>query len=436
MNTEELIITGGRQLHGSIAVRGSKNSATKLLAAAILASHPVTLENVPDVQDVRSILALLTSMGVVITGPNNHRVTVDPRNANLTSFDQAIVRRLRASAVLLGALIAKFPEVRLPGPGGDQIGSRPLDTHLDAFRQLGIEVRDEDGVYVLRKHVRRSVDLTMSEFSVTATENVLLASVLADGQKTTIRCAAADPSVQDVVWFLQSMGARISGLGTSTLIVDGVARLTPTRPYTVMPDPVEAGTFICLAAATKSPLTITDVPTSFLHAELQKFREANVTFSVGQQRLDPLGHYEIQDISVRPPTRLRALRKVHNMPFPGFSPDLLPPFAVMMTQAEGTTLIHDWMYEGRLKYVEELNKMGAEVFVADPHRILVTGPRSLSGAPITNYDIRTGAAMVIAGLVASGTTVVRPAFQLDRGYERLDQRLNDIGASIVRKGTQ
>ncbi|MBI4093024.1 MAG: UDP-N-acetylglucosamine 1-carboxyvinyltransferase [Candidatus Kerfeldbacteria bacterium] len=424
-------IEGQRPLGGEITVSGSKNSALKILAATLLTSEPCIIQNVPRIEDVFRLLELLESLGAKAVWSDSHTVRVEAKAINPANISRDIIGRLRASVILMGALLARSDEVSLPGPGGDQIGARPLDAHLTAFRALGVEVVETTGTYKLRARPRGDLDFTMPEFSVTATENAILASVLSSGNQTIIRCAAADPSVQDLCWFLQSLGAQISGVGLHTLTIRGVATLHPTIDYTVMPDPVEAGTLLCLAAAARSEVRIKNFPI-FLYSELQKFREANVNFAMLDRRSFHGSSYEVVDIVTHPTTELRAVRRVHGMPYPGFHDDLLPPFTVLLTQATGTSLVHDWMYEGRLKFVEELNKMGADIFISDPHRCLVTGPRSLYGSHITNYDIRTGASLFIAAIVASGTSTVAPAYQLDRGYEALDQRLNRLGAKIER----
>lgn len=425
-------IVGQKPLAGDLEVRGSKNAATKMLVASLLTNEPCTFHRTPRVEDVHRIVDILHDLGAATKWEDEHTVTVACAAIDPDKLSPAVVRKLRSSVVVIGALLGRTGEVRLPSPGGDQIGARPMDAHFDALKQLGVEVREQQGTYMLKQHTRQDVDMTMGEFSVTATENVILASVRGTGYVTTVRCAAADPSVQDLCWFLRSLGAKIDGIGTHTLVIRAVPVLHGASEAWIMPDPVEAGTFLCLAAAARAPIRIIGVSPDFLHSEFVKFRQANVSFECGQKRRAPGGNYDLVDIAVRPVNELRPLKNLHNMPFPGFSADLLPPFAVLLTQANGTSKVHDWMYEGRLKYVEELNKMGADIFIADPHRILVNGPSNLYGTNFTNYDIRTGATGIIAGLIAGGETTLAPAYQLDRGYEHLDERLRGIGADITR----
>ncbi len=428
-------IIGQQPLHGAITVAGSKNAATPILMATVLTAASCHLKNVPRIEDVYRVVELLQSVGATVTWSGEHELNVEVKTIEPDTLAAETVRRLRSSVLLMGALLGRAGRVRIPGPGGDQIGARPLDAHLLAFRELGIVVEDEGGMYTLTQGRRGDVSLTMPEFSVTATENVILASVLAVGKRTTIFCAAADPSVQDLCWFLQGLGAEISGIGTHTLTIEGVRELVGTTGYTIIPDPVETGTFLALAAAARAELRIIGAAPDFLMAELQKFREANVSFELANQRNGPEGRYRLADIVTQRGIPLRPVRSIHNMPYPGVSADVLQPFAVMLTQANGTSLVHDWMYEGRLKYVEELNKMGADIFIADPHRILVNGPSNLFGATIASYDIRTGAALLIAALMAEGISTIAPGYQVDRGYERLDERLRALGAVIERLET-
>lgn len=424
-------IEGQKPLSGEIIVNGSKNSCLKVMAACLLTTDRVKLRNIPRIEDVYRLLEMLETLGVVVTWVGEHDLAIQASRVNPEALNFEAVGRLRASVILMGALIGRCGRVRIPGPGGDQIGARPLDAHLTAFRALGVQIESQGDVYHLKSLKRGDIGFTLSEFSVTATENAVLASVLSAGNTTVIRCAAAEPSVQDLCWFLQALGADISGIGTHTLVIKGVKRLSGELTYTIMPDPVEAGTFICLAAAARAEILIKNVPT-FLDAEIEKFRQAGVSFELINRRPGPDEHYQLVDFAVHRTSPLQPLKKLHNMPYPGIFADLLPPFTVLLTQANGTSLVHDWMYEGRLKYVEELNKMEAGIFIADPHRILVTGPRNLYGSQITNYDIRTGASLFIAALIAAGTSIVGPVYQLDRGYERLDGRLSALGASIRR----
>ena len=272
--------------------------------------------------------------------------------------------------------------------------------------------------------------MVMSEFSVTATENVILASVLGNSS-IRVECCASEPHVQDLCWFLESCGAHIAGIGTHTLTIQGVEKLHPSE-YTIIPDPIELGTFVVLAAATHTTLRIENATPAFLRMGMKKFEEVGIEFAVEDQRNDSLGHYEIATVIPKKIQTLQALKKVHCMPYPGFPADLVQPFALLMTQAQGITLVHDWMYDGRLRYVSELQKMGANITVLDPHRILIVGPTPLYGKEIVSYDLRAGATMIVAALIAEGTTTIHGIQQVDRGYEAIDSRLNALGAGIQR----
>jgi len=266
--------------------------------------------------------------------------------------------------------------------------------------------------------------------SVTGTENMILAAAINQGT-VRIRVAAADPSVQDLCWFLKKMGVDIEGIGTNNLKIKGASSLKGCE-YFVMPDPIETGTFICLAGATRSKITIENTAPEFLALELEKYKEVGLKLDIKYLDISPSENYKLANIEVNGRVDLKAIKKLHDMPHPGFKADLIQPFTVLMTQAEGTSLIHDWMYDGRLKYVAELKKMGSNIVVSDPHRIVVIGPAPLFGKEITSFDLRAGATLIIAALAASGTSVVSNIYQVDRGYESLDVRLSKLGAKIER----
>ncbi len=425
-------VTGQSPLGGELTVNGSKNAATPILASTLLCGESSTITNVPRIEDVHRVVDLLRSVGARAEWTADHELSIDATSVDPSTIDVKVVRSLRSSVLFMGALVGRCGTVTMPGPGGDQIGARPLDSHFEGFRELDITVSREDDTFVLKRNKRSDVTLTLSEFSVTATENIILASATSAGNTTHVHCAAADPSVQDLCWFLVSRGAKIEGIGTHDLTIHGVKTLGSATPYRVMPDPVETGTFIALGAASRSRLIIRNAAPSFLTSELKKFQEAHARITVRPHRSTAPARYALADVIVDRSADLAAVRNLHNMPYPGFTPDLLQPFSVLLTQANGTSLVHDWMYEGRLKYVEELNKMGAQIFIADPHRILITGPSTLYAADITSYDIRTGASLFIAALIAAGTSTIGPAYQVDRGYEHLEERLRSIGAVIER----
>ena len=314
--------------------------------------------------------------------------------------------------------------------GGCSIGRRPVDAHFSALRDLGYECSVDDQWITVEKKSDPRGSIVMSEFSVTATETAILASVLCD-DSVTIKCAAADHVVQDLCWFLNAAGARISGIGTHSLSISGVKSLHAAE-YWIMPDPIETGTFIALAAATRGSIEILNAAPEFLTLEMRKFENIGVTFTMKNVRRSLHDSYDLATIVPHVQHSLRPIKKLHSMPYPGFTPDLMQPFALLMTQAQGISLIHDWMYDGRLRYVTELQKMGANITIMDPHRVLIVGPTPLYAKEITSYDLRAGATLVLAGLIAEGETLIHGVEQVDRGYERLEERLQELGADIRR----
>lgn len=413
------VIRGGRPLDGDIVVGGMKNAATPILAATLLVPEPCVIGNVPRLSDVERMLDILRSLGSSVewTGPNE--LTIDTGKADIGSLDAKAVKSMRSSILLMGPLLARFHEVTIPEPGGCIIGNRPIDDHLRVLGGLDADIRhNEDGSLTLTTGGLKGSNGILPVFSVTATENALLAAATADGT-TVIRLAAAEPHVQNLADFLNSAGARITGAGTHTLVVEGVRRLRGTK-HRVIPDQIEAGTFAVLGALTKGTLNIRGVVPEHLDIILLTLDRAGVRYALkgdtlvvgGQGRLDAF--------------RLQAL------PYPGFPTDLQAPFGVLATQCSGTSLIHDPMYEGRLGYINELAKMGANATICDPHRVVITGPTPLYGKEILGLDLRAGATLVMAGLVASGETVLHNAKVIDRGYERLDERLRALGAEIER----
>ncbi|MEK9152252.1 MAG: UDP-N-acetylglucosamine 1-carboxyvinyltransferase [Patescibacteria group bacterium] len=413
-----LIIRGGRHLTGDITVGGMKNAATPILAATLLASEPCVIENLPRLSDVERMLDILRSLGASAEWTGEHQVTIDTRRADIGSLDAKAVKSMRSSVLLMGPLLARFHEVRMPEPGGCIIGNRPLDAHLSALESLGAEVRRENGHYVLTSGRLKGAVIILPEFSVTATENAIMAAVLAEG-RTVIKIAATEPHVQDLCRFLTACGARISGVGSHTLTIDGVERLGGAR-HRLIPDQIEAGTFAVLSALTKGRIVIRGIDPGHLDLILLTLKSAGVRVVVDGDTLRT------------EPSTLKAIRRVQTLPYPGFPTDLQAPFGVLATQCTGTTLIQEPLYEGRFGYVNELIKMGANATICDPHRVLISGPTPLYGQEIRGLDLRAGATLVIAGLVAQGETVLHGAEVIDRGYERLDERLKALGADISR----
>lgn len=424
------IIQGGNSLQGSIRVSGFKNAATPIIAATILSKEDITLHNVPLIEDVKKMMQILVSMGSSVTWVDKNSVRINNEKLDPDKIDMKLVGAMRSSILLMGAMVARFGRIKIKEPGGCQIGSRSMDTHFLAFKKLGVDVTRENKYYFLEKVRAADEEIVMSEFSVTGTENVILAAALNHG-KVNLKIAAAEPSVQDLCWFLETLGVDIKGIGGHNLLIEGRKTLKGGEYY-VMPDPIETGTFISLAGATRSQFTIENAAPEFMTLEMQKYREVGLKFRIEYIDLSPSKHYKLANIHVDGKVELKSIKKLHDMPHPGFAADLVQPFAVMMTQANGTSLIHDWMYDGRLKYVPELQKMGANIIVSDPHRIIIIGPSPLFGKEITSFDLRAGATLIIAALASAGKSVVSNIYQVDRGYEELDVRLAALGADIER----
>lgn len=415
------VINGGKKLSGSIPVFGSKNAALPLLAACLLTSEEVTLKNIPGISDIESMSAILKSAGASIER-DGERITISTANLKDAQMPADQVGKFRGSVLLMGALLGRSKQVTLSKPGGDLIGARPLDVHFDAFTQLGAVVSDNDSSVTIDGSALKAGEVTLQELSVTATENVMLVAATLPG-KTTIQIAAAEPHISALADLLNLMGAKITGAGTHTIEIEGNANLRGCE-FTNIQDMLEAGTFILMAASTKSDMTITNVPLDHLRIFFKKITDIGIKFEISKTSKTT------GDVTVHA-SPLKAFR-VQTLPYPGIATDLQSPFAVVATQAEGHTLVHDPMYEGRFKYINELQKMGADAVVCDPHRVIINGPTPLKGHRIPSLDIRSGATLLIAGLTAEGQTIVDEAEHIDRGYANLLERLQAVGADITR----
>ena len=425
---ERFVIEGGRRLCGTITPAGNKNAALPLLAASLLTDQPVVLRNIPQIGDVATKIALLRGLGMRIEQRGGHSWAIHAAGVGDTEPDAALARQIRTSILLAGPLLARRGFVRLPRPGGDSIGRRRLDTHFLALQGLGAAIEVTPNEYVLRADRLRGADLFLDEMSVTATEQAIMAAVLAEGD-TTISNAASEPHIQDLCRFLNQLGARIEGIGTNTLAISGVARLGGGE-YTIGPDFMEVASFIGLAAVTGSAIRIAGA----------RPRDHRMT-RIGFGKLGVRWHDDGDDIVVPGDQDLRvqedahnAIPKIESMPWPGFNPDLLSIALVVATQTRGTVLIHEKMFESRLFFVDRLIGMGAKIVLCDPHRAVVVGPSQLYGEPegLPSPDIRAGMALLIAALCAQGRSVIYNIGQIDRGYERIEQRLQTLGAQIER----
>ncbi len=425
---EQFIIEGGHRLSGTITPSGNKNAALPLLAASLLTSEPLTLHNVPAIGDVQTKLELLDQMGVSVERLGPHSLSLHARAICSSEPDAALGRKIRTSTLLAGPLLARCGYAKLPRPGGDFIGRRRLDTHFLALRELGAAIEITPQNYILQAERLRGADIFLDEMSVTGTEQAILAAVLAEGH-TTIGNAASEPHVQDLCNCLNAMGARINGVGTNLLEIDGVAQLGRAE-YTIGPDFMEVGSLIGLAAVTGSSLRIVGARPRDHRMTWIAFRKMGVAWEVeGEDIVVPAE----QDLLVQGDMH-GAIPKVDSSPWPGFSPDLISTALVVATQARGTVLIHEKMFESRLFFVDRLIGMGARIVLCDPHRAVVVGPAQLYGEPegMPSPDIRAGMALVIAALCARGRSVIYNIGQIYRGYERIDERLAALGARIER----
>lgn len=419
------MIQGGRALAGTIQPSGNKNAALPILAACLLSDEPVILENVPDIVDVHVMLALLDDLGADVREEGPNELVITAADLRHTSPDADLCRRLRASLLLAGPLLARCGQVDMPLAGGDFIGRRRVDTHLLAFRALGAEY-EVGRSYKLSHNGLRGTEIFLDEASVTATENTLMAAAMAEGA-TTVLNAASEPHVQDLARFLVELGVTIDGIGTNRLVVYGVDRLRGGR-FRIGPDHIEVASFIGLGAITGSDLTIPDV-------RAEDLRMIRMTFERLGIRVDIEGDV----LRVPPDQDLRvvadegdAIPKVDDGVWPAFPADLTSIATAVATQTHGTVMIFEKMFENRLFFVDKLVSMGAKIVLCDPHRAVVTGPSRLYGERLESPDIRAGMAMLIASLVAEGTSTIGNVGQIDRGYEDIDGRLRAVGADIER----
>ena len=413
-------IEGQQKLHGNINILGAKNAALKIIPAAILGNSTSVISNVPDIVDIEKMVKILESIGAKITFENNI-VTVDPEKVNSYKPDKDLVKKLRGSIVLVGALLSKFGRAHFFQPGGCLIGARSIDDHLDLFKQLGIKIKVKNGEYDLIGYPKAG-HIVLRKLSVTATENAILATVLSNGT-TTIHASAAEPEIADLANYLNKMGASILGAGTHEITVVGVKSLSGVN-HRIIPDRIEAGTFLMLAVAANAELLVGPIIYNHLDVVLKRLEDAGARFEIiekdGQEYIKTKKHNGL------------ICQNIDTRPYPGFPTDLQSPYAVLMTQAKGECHIFETMFEGRFAYLEELKLLGAKANILNPHEFTVSGPTNLSAAEISSQDIRGGAALVLAALIAKGTTVINDIEIVDRGYEKIDEKLRAVGAKIER----
>ncbi len=415
---EVIRIEGGHKLNGSVKISGSKNATVALIPAAILAMNgPVTICGVPNISDVESLSVLLRELNVTVIQKSSDHIVIDTANMVNIPMDHPAVQKLRASYYFMGALLGKYGEVKMKMPGGCWLGPRPIDLHLKGFEALGATVDYAQGYYTIKaeKLVGNKIYLDIS--SVGATINIMMAAVYAEG-RTTIENAAKEPEIIDVATLLNKMGAQIRGAGTNVITIDGVKELNGCF-HEIIPDRIEAGTFIIIAAAAAEKMTVENIIPQHLESLLSKLTEMGVQMAVDVDRVTITGGNKIKGVDVK------------TLPYPGFATDLQQPLTTLMTQAEGSSKIIETIYVERFKHCQELQRLGANIEVGQATSNII-GPTALFGDRVTATDLRCGASLVIAGLIAEGTTEIQDVYHIDRGYEGLDDKLNALGAKITR----
>ncbi len=426
---DKFIIQGGVPLKGEVTPSGNKNAALPLLAACILATEPVILHNMPDINDVRTMRELLVSIGVEVTHLGDHSWEINAQNIQCSNLDTELCSKIRASVLLAGPVLARTGELKLPPPGGDVIGRRRLDTHILALQALGVQTayNREENVFEFSAAKLTGSEILLDEASVTATENAVMAAITADG-KTIIRNAASEPHVQEVCQFLNILGAKISQIGSNTLHINGVKKLGGGE-FTIGPDYLEVLSFVGAAVVTGGEITIKDAGPEYLSMIEQVFKRLGVEWLVnGQDIFVPSQQSRTIQTDFR-----GVIPEISVMPWPAFPSDLMSIAIVVATQSHGNVLFHDWMYEGRMYFTDKLSSMGAQIVLCDPHRCIVNGPSELFSGNVDSPDIRAGLALVLAALAAEGESIIRNVSQIDRGYERIDEKLRSLGANIIRE---
>mgnify|MGYP001019769282 CR=1 FL=1 len=415
---DQLLIQGGVPLVGELEISGAKNAVLPIIVGALLADSPITLTNIPHLRDVTTSIELLATMGAEITIDERLALEIDPRSINRFEVPYELVKTMRASILVLGPLLSKYGEARVSLPGGCAIGSRPVNIHLDGLRAMGADIRVEKGFIVARADRLQGAHIFMDVVTVTGTENLMMAAVLAKGV-TVLENAAREPEVNDLANFLNAMGAQIEGIGSSTLRITGVEKLHGVN-YRVIPDRIEAGTYLAAAVVTQGDVTIRRVDPTHLESVLIKFEESGAMLDVG-------------DDWIRCDMRGRSIKPVNivTMPYPAFPTDMQAQFLVMNTLAKGVAHVKETIFENRFMHVPELIRMGANISI-DGNVAITQGVESLVGAQVMATDLRASASLILAGLAAEGETIINRVYHIDRGYERIEEKLSRVGANIQR----
>ena len=418
---EVFVMKGGNPLRGEVVISGAKNAALGIVAGALLTDEEVIIENLPDVRDINVMLEALRAIGAKVRRIESHVVSIQADQLSMKSVDDDAIRRIRASYYFIGALLGKYHQAKVALPGGCAIGERPIDQHIKGFTALGAEVEISDGYFVAKAEELVGQHIYLDVVSVGATINLMLAAVLADGQ-TIIENVAKEPHIVDVANFLNSMGANIRGAGTDTIRIRGVERLHGTT-YGVIPDQIEAGTFMCAAAVTRGNILIKNIIPKHMESIAAKLRDMGNTVYEGDEEIQVIGGEKQRGT------------KIKTLPYPGFPTDMQPQIAVTLALAEGKSTVTESIFENRFLYVEELKKMGADITVEDRVAIIL-GKEKLRGATLHALDLRAGAALVLAGLAAEGVTVLEDIGYIRRGYEFFEKKLMNLGAKIILAKTE
>ncbi|MBI5621572.1 UDP-N-acetylglucosamine 1-carboxyvinyltransferase [Candidatus Falkowbacteria bacterium] len=426
----KLIIHGGKKLHGAVTTNSSKNAAMGILASIPLFSGTVVLDDLPLIEEVKRMLEVLSSIGVRVTWLAKRKVALQVGAISLRGLNREAFVKMRSGIMLISSLANHFKTFQLPRSGGCKLGKRTVNPHIYALDDLGVHVAVVKGAYRVTVGKRRGRQVVMYESGDTAIENTIIAAVLTPG-KTTIQFSTGNYMVRELCYFLREAGAKIKGIETTTLEIEGVKRLRPVKRYSIMPDPIESMALIAIAVTTRSPLTVKACPIDFLLLELEKLRRMGQRFTVKNRRRSKSGYFTLVDITFTPSYLVAPSDKLDARPFPGINIDNLPFFVPIVTQARGKTLIHDWVYENRAVYYLELQKLGAKMTLYDPHRIEIEGPTVLQANEIICPPaLRPAANLMVAMLAARGISILRNTYSIDRGYENLYQRLNALGAQI------
>ncbi len=416
----KFIIQGSASLSGEIEVNGAKNSALKIIPASILSKEKITINNLPEIEDIKNSLRLIEDLGAKVQKKGKKKIEIDPSLIKKTEISPKRANKFRASIMFAGPLLARFGEVKFPHPGGCVIGAggRPIDIFMEGFQALGAEIKEKDGFYQLKAPKLKGNSYFFPQISVTATENLMMTAVLAQGT-TILKNCALEPEIQHLAEYLNEQGAQIEGAGTSTIKIKGVKKIKAGN-FDIMPDRIETGSFALMSAATRSSITITNCRPEHIEILLTIFEKIGINFSQGKNWL-----------KIKPASKIKPYSiKTHE--YPGFPTDLQSPYTVLMTGAQGISMIHETIYDRRLLYVDMLSQMGANIIMCDPHRIVVNGPAPLRGKKLESPDLRAGIALIIAALTAKGKTEIGNIGQIDRGYEKIDERLQKLGADIQR----